>query len=68
MLNSCDHVFDCIEMGQGYHFHNGEVRREGGEGWPGHLHQPLLQHPARGRLGGLRGEHEPHLRLVTSAQ
>ena len=30
MLNSCDHVFDCIEMGQGYHFHNGEVRREGG--------------------------------------
>merc|ERR1711997_1353830 len=25
MINACDHVFDCIEMGQGYHFHQGEV-------------------------------------------
>ena len=25
MINACDHVFDCIEMGQGYHFHKGEV-------------------------------------------
>ena len=25
MLNACDHVFDCIEMGQGYHFHQGQV-------------------------------------------
>ena len=25
MINACDHVFDCIEMGQGYHFHQGQV-------------------------------------------
>merc|ERR1712055_984471 len=25
MINACDHVFDCIEMGQGYHFHEGQV-------------------------------------------
>merc|ERR1712130_1034310 len=25
MINACDHVFDCIEMGQGYHFHKGQV-------------------------------------------
>ena len=65
MINSCDHVFDCIEMGQGYHFHNGEVHWLGGvRPWPGNLHQSILQPPAHGHMGGLRREHEPHLCLV----